>query len=166
MLPSETSKHADLLEHPDEAFAFYRSEGIQTVICEQKHMGSRAVVIVCKEESVVQSRFGVLKPSLGVVYTRTGRRFFQEEGVRRTVPQPHSTGRGESRSMGRIGNRLALPGLRTDAIVREGAGTAPRSVCSGGCLRRAVAACRAGRSRKSLVCPIFCAVGRVSVAQL
>jgi protein phosphatase len=79
MSPTETSKRTDLLEHPDEAFEFYRAEGTPTVICEQKHMGSRAVVIVCKDESVATSRFGVLTPSHGVVYTRTGRRFFSDE---------------------------------------------------------------------------------------
>ena len=50
MSPTETSKHENLLEHPDEAFAFYRKEGIATVVCEQKHMGSRAVVVLCKDE--------------------------------------------------------------------------------------------------------------------
>lgn len=81
MSPSETSKRKDLLEHPDEAFAFYRSEGVETVICEQKHMGSRAVIVLCKDEGVSTSRFGVVNPLLGVVYTRTGRRFFQDEAL-------------------------------------------------------------------------------------
>lgn len=72
MSPSETSKLAGLLEHPNEAFAYYRHEGIPKVICEQKHMGSRAVVIVCRDESVSVSRFGVIEPALGIVYTRTG----------------------------------------------------------------------------------------------
>jgi protein phosphatase len=81
MSPTETSKRQDLLEHPDEAFAFYRAEGIPTVMCEQKHMGSRAVVIVCKDETIATSRFGVLTPSLGIVYTRTGRRFFNDEAL-------------------------------------------------------------------------------------
>jgi protein phosphatase len=83
MSPTETSKHENLLEHPDEAFAFYRKEGISTVVCEQKHMGSRAVVVLCKEEAVSQKRFGVVQPSLGTVYTRTGRRFFTEDGLER-----------------------------------------------------------------------------------
>lgn len=83
MSPSETSKHENLLEHPDEAFAFYRKEGITTVVCEQKHMGSRAVVVLCRDESVSQKRFGVVNPSLGMVYTRTGRRFFPEEDIER-----------------------------------------------------------------------------------
>lgn len=79
MSPSETSKHEDLLEHPDEAFEFYRKEGIARVICEQKHMGSRAVVMLCKDEAVSQRRFGVVQQSLGVVYTRTGRHFFADQ---------------------------------------------------------------------------------------
>ena len=83
MSPTETSKHENLLEHPDEAFAFYRKEGISTVVCEQKHMGSRAVVVLCKEESVSQKRFGVVEASLGTVYTRTGRRFFTDEELER-----------------------------------------------------------------------------------
>jgi len=81
MSPTETSKRQDLLEHPDEAFAFYRAEGIPAVICEQKHMGSRAVVVICKDETVAPLRFGVLTPSLGIVYTRTGRRFFKDEAL-------------------------------------------------------------------------------------
>jgi protein phosphatase len=79
MSPTETSKHEGWLEHPDEAFAFYRKEGISTVICEQKHMGSRAVVVLCKDASVSQKRFGVVQASMGTVYTRTGRRFFTDD---------------------------------------------------------------------------------------
>jgi len=78
MSPSETSKLPGLLEHPQEAFAYYRHEGVPRVICEQKHMGSRAVVILCRNEAVAVKRFGVIEPALGVVYTRTGRRFFNE----------------------------------------------------------------------------------------
>lgn len=83
MSPTETSKHVNLLEHPDEAFAFYRKEGISTVVCEQKHMGSRAVVVLCKDETVSQKRFGVVQASLGTVYTRTGRRFFTDGELER-----------------------------------------------------------------------------------
>jgi len=79
MSPSETSKHGSLLEHPQEAFSYYRSEGVPQVICEQKHMGSRAVVVLCRDEKVSQRRFGVVTPALGSVYTRTGRRFFNDD---------------------------------------------------------------------------------------
>jgi protein phosphatase len=83
MSPTETSRLPGLLEHPSEAFSYYRSEGIPQVVCEQKHMGSRAVVIVSRDESVSVQRFGVVEPALGVVYTRTGRRFFTDAAMER-----------------------------------------------------------------------------------
>ena len=78
MSPSETSKQPDLLEHPAEAFAYYRKEHIEKVICEQKHMGSRAVVIVCRDRDAAQRRFGITQVETGTCYTRTGRRFFND----------------------------------------------------------------------------------------
>ena len=87
MSPTETSKLPGLLEHPQEALAYYRHEGVPRVICEQKHMGSRAVVIVCRDEAVSVRRFGVAEPALGVVYTRTGRRFFTDAWLEREFLQ-------------------------------------------------------------------------------
>lgn len=81
MSPSETTSEEGLLEHPLEAFAYYRSQGVSTVICEQKHMGSRAVVLVCRDEEVVRKRFGILEDGLGICYTRTGRRFFEDKAL-------------------------------------------------------------------------------------
>ena len=83
MSPTETSKLPGLLEHPSDAFAYYRTEGVPQVVCEQKHMGSRAVVVVCREEAVSVRRFGVVEPALGIVYTRTGRRFFTDAAMER-----------------------------------------------------------------------------------
>ena len=76
MSPSDTSRRDALLEHPDEAFGYYRAEGVTKVVCEEKHMGSRAVVVLCRDEEVARRRFGVSGEGMGVVYTRTGRRFF------------------------------------------------------------------------------------------
>ena len=81
MSPSETSALPDLLEHPAEAFAYYRNEGIAHVVCEEKHMGSRAVAIVCRDAATAQRRFGVVGDALGIVYTRTGRRFFDDTAL-------------------------------------------------------------------------------------
>ncbi|HET8888936.1 MAG TPA: polynucleotide kinase-phosphatase, partial [Candidatus Angelobacter sp.] len=78
MAPSETSKREGLLEYPDEAFSYFRHEGVGRVICEQKHMGSRAIVIVCKDETAATKRFGVIDEGIGICYTRTGRRFFND----------------------------------------------------------------------------------------
>lgn len=78
MSPSETSREPGILEHPAEAFAYYRNQGVARVICEEKHMGSRAVVIVCRDADVARRRFGVVEDIAGICYTRTGRRFFDD----------------------------------------------------------------------------------------
>lgn len=79
MSPTETSPLPEYLEHPAEAFQYYKKNGISKVVCEEKHMGSRAVVIVCKTPEVAQSRFGMKLLSLGTCYTRTGRSFFAND---------------------------------------------------------------------------------------
>jgi protein phosphatase len=78
MSPAETTQQPGLLEHPAEAFAYYRHEGVNRVVCEEKHMGSRAVVIICRNEDVARERFGVTGEGIGICYTRTGRRFFND----------------------------------------------------------------------------------------
>ena len=75
MAPTATSRRADLLEHPDEAFAEYRSAGVPHVICQEKHMGSRAIVVVCRDAETARDRFGVESGETGAIYTRTGRPF-------------------------------------------------------------------------------------------
>ena len=76
MSPSETSQEPGLLEHPTEAFAYFRSNGVPKVVAEEKHMGSRAVAIVCRDADAARKRFGITDGSAGTIYTRTGRRFF------------------------------------------------------------------------------------------
>ena len=66
MSPSATSTRPGLLEHPAEAFAYFRREGVAEVVCQEKHMGSRAVALVRRDGS-------------GVLHTRTGRSFFGPE---------------------------------------------------------------------------------------
>jgi protein phosphatase len=85
MSPTETAKTDGLLEHPAEAFAYYRSHGVSTVVVEQKHMGSRAVIIVCKTADVARERFGILEGEDGICYTRTGRRFFEDNPLEREM---------------------------------------------------------------------------------
>lgn len=81
MSPSETSQQPNLLEYPSEAFAYYRAEGVSKVVCEQKHMGSRAVVVICRDEAAALKRFGVTGEGIGICYTRTGRRFFTDSAL-------------------------------------------------------------------------------------
>jgi len=74
MSPVATARDGDLLEHPDQAFSAYQAENVRHVVCEEKHMGSRAVVLVCRSETDGRSRFG--PDGGGAVWTRTGRPFF------------------------------------------------------------------------------------------
>ncbi|WP_020474708.1 polynucleotide kinase-phosphatase [Zavarzinella formosa] len=98
MSPCETSNVPGLLEHPAEAFAYFRSQGVPQVICEEKHMGSRAVVIVCKDEQAARERFGVLENEIGIITTRTGRRFFNDPDL-------------EARFLGRVRSALTAADL-------------------------------------------------------
>ncbi len=59
MSPCATSPEPGLLEHPREAFGYFQAEGVGRVVCQRKHMGSRAVVIVCRDEAAAARRFGV-----------------------------------------------------------------------------------------------------------
>jgi protein phosphatase len=83
--PSETAIDPGLLEHPADAFAYYRQAGVPTVVCQEKHMGSRAVVVVCRDEDAARRRFGVIDEGIGACYTRTGRQFFDDEELEREL---------------------------------------------------------------------------------
>jgi len=78
MSPAETSPVDGWLERPEEAFAFYGSKGAGTLVVEQKHMGSRALIVLARNQDVAARRFGVADGSRGVIVTRTGRRFFHD----------------------------------------------------------------------------------------
>jgi protein phosphatase len=90
MSPVATSQRPGTLEHPEQAFAAYRADGVTSVLCEEKHMGSRAVLLVCRSPDVPPARFGLPAPAsaldaapagpdptpCGAIWTRTGRPFF------------------------------------------------------------------------------------------
>ena len=78
MAPADASSLPGLLEHPDEAFGYFRARDVKTVQCQEKHMGSRAVLIAGRSPDALRTRFGVDGDGLGITYTRTGRRFFTE----------------------------------------------------------------------------------------
>lgn len=79
MAPSRTSDQENYLEHPAEALAYYREAGVNELVCEEKHMGSRAVIVLCRNEETATRRFGISDNGRGVIYTRTGRSFFNPE---------------------------------------------------------------------------------------
>jgi len=98
MSPCETSRREGLLEHPVEAFAHFRAQGIARVVCEEKHMGSRAVIVLCRDEEAARRRFGIVGEGFGVCVTRTGRRFFDDASVEREF-------------LGRVGAAIGAAGL-------------------------------------------------------
>ena len=90
MSPSETSERDGFLEHPAEALAFYQRAGVRQVLCEEKHMGSRAVLVVARDADAARRRFGITSGEQGMIYTRSGRLFFNgraetQEAVARTA---------------------------------------------------------------------------------
>ncbi len=97
MSPCEVSTEADYLEYPEEAFRYFEKKGVTEVVGEKKHMGSRCVVVLCHTADAAKRRFGVNDGSIGIIYTRTGRKFFndksvEEEILRRLDKQLSSTG--------------------------------------------------------------------------
>ena len=76
MSPTETSASEGWLERPEEAFAHFRERGVAQVVCEEKHMGSRAVIALCRDTAAARARFGVVGDESGAIWTRTGRAFF------------------------------------------------------------------------------------------
>lgn len=137
MAPCATSAQDGYLEHPAEAFAGYRADGVREVMCEEKHMGSRAVVLVCRDETVAAAfphgldgtggtRLGVP----GALYTRTGRPFFDD---------PETTGRILRRVRDCVEEAGLWAELETDWLLLD-AELMPWSLKATGLLRKQYAA--------------------------
>ncbi|WP_026908152.1 polynucleotide kinase-phosphatase [Paucisalibacillus globulus] len=81
----KASNLKDYLEHPKEAIDYYRSVGMNRMVAEKKHMGSRGVLLIFKDKEAAIKYIG--RETLGVIYTRTGKRFFQEETEKEIMKQ-------------------------------------------------------------------------------
>ena len=89
MSPTTTpSLFEDYLEHPKEAFDYYKSQGRTTMVVQKKHMGSRAILLLFKTAEVAVDYVGY--PTLGTIYTRTGRAFFDQTMTQTIVRQLNS----------------------------------------------------------------------------
>lgn len=95
MAPTATSHVEGYLEHPAEAFAQYEDDGVARVVCEEKHMGSRAVALVCRDAEAARKRFGVDGPT-GSLYTRTGRPFLDDDALTEEILDRVRTAAGEA----------------------------------------------------------------------
>jgi protein phosphatase len=85
MSPPATTTHDGLLEHPIEAFDAYHQAGITELICEEKHMGSRSIAVIGRDANAIERRFRIPSEAGGIIYTRTGRRFFPDGGMESAV---------------------------------------------------------------------------------
>lgn len=84
----ETSKLPDYLEHPLEAFQYYRDQGVSKMIAQKKHMGSRGILLLFQDRNRAKQYIG--KECSGTIYTRTGRRFFQPDIEKKVIEQLHA----------------------------------------------------------------------------
>ncbi len=85
MAACPTAPEGSFLEHPDQAMDHYGDRGVTDLVVEEKHMGSRALLVVARDAGAARTRFGVEDGKAGVVYTRTGRPFFKDEARERAI---------------------------------------------------------------------------------
>ena len=81
MAACPTAPDGPCLERPAEALEFYAARGVSELVVEEKHMGSRAVLVVGRDAGAARARFGVEDGKAGVVHTRTGRPFFADAAL-------------------------------------------------------------------------------------
>ncbi len=112
MSPVETARGGDYLEHPAEAFAYFAGRGVSEVICQEKHMGSRAVLVVCRGAEAARARFGAGEGETGAILTRTGRPFFDDAALAAALLAEAARALEAAGLWDEPGNRLVLPGRR------------------------------------------------------
>ncbi len=85
MAACPTASQGAFLEHPEQALDFYRDAGVTDIVVEEKHMGSRGLLVVARDADAARDRFGVEDGKAGIIYTRTGRPFFRDEAQEAAV---------------------------------------------------------------------------------
>ena len=115
MAPCSTSTVDGYLEYPTGAFEDYRRAGVTRVVCEEKHMGSRAVALVRQDGT-------------GALYTRTGRAFFPADELNRAALVRLRPGGHHGRPVRGAVLGLGAARRRSAALVGQGDGTHRRSV--------------------------------------
>lgn len=85
MAACPTAPEGPYLEHPAQALEFFANLGVTDLVVEEKHMGSRALIVVARDAPAAAKRFGTEDGKQGIVYTRTGRPFFKDKGEEAAV---------------------------------------------------------------------------------
>jgi protein phosphatase len=108
MSPSETSGADGWLERPEEALAYYGSKNVRRLVLEEKHMGSRANIVLARTLEEAERRFGIADGTRGAVVTRTGRRFFGDAEIEAAVLHRLDAAMAESGLWDELGTGWAL----------------------------------------------------------
>lgn len=74
--PPKATSLPGLLEHPIQAYEYYRKKGVETLSLQEMVPGNRVVVIITKEEQIATQRFGIKNGGIGTVYTAKGQPYF------------------------------------------------------------------------------------------
>jgi hypothetical protein len=157
MSPCETAKEGPHLEHPREALAYYRGQGVERVICEEKHMGSRAVLVVCRDAEVAERRFHLPEERRALVTRAPGAPFLASR---------HSRARSLRLATRRGGQRPTLTLARSAPA--QGSGHPPDHGCAQivpagdaalGGARRGTLCRRALERRRRGRCPLLVRLG-------
>jgi protein phosphatase len=85
MAPCPTASEGPFLEHPTQALDYYVERGVTDIVAEEKHMGSRALLVVACNTEAARTRFGVEDGKAGVIYTRTGRPFLDDDSIEAVI---------------------------------------------------------------------------------
>jgi protein phosphatase len=88
MAPPAPRDAPDRLDDLAQVLGYHRRQGLSPVICEEKHIGSRAMLVVCRDTITTQRRFGLVEGGIGSCDTRTGRPFFADHALEGTLRTP------------------------------------------------------------------------------
>ena len=118
MSPAKPTRGQACWSIPAEAFRYFRTATYRAVICEEKHMGSRAVVIVCRDEKVAAKRSDYQRRKGYLLHAHGTNDSFKNRNASR-IPREFMralTQQDSGKNSKRIGSGTRL---RTHALVRE-----------------------------------------------
>jgi hypothetical protein len=120
MSPTETSALPDLLEHPAEAFDYYKRLGVERVVCEKSTWAAAWWWCWAADDAAIQRPLASLRARGMASATPHGRNFFTDAALE----SPSSPGLRDTLStagfLGEIRYRLGLPRCRAAAVVGQG----------------------------------------------
>lgn len=78
--PVTSSSLPGLLEHPAQAFDYYRKKGVSGLAVRPMPHGTPVVLVLCRDAEVAARRFGVRDGSIGCLYTGPARPYLRDAG--------------------------------------------------------------------------------------